>query len=35
MTELTDIASENQRQWKSINSLAAEVTAMTSKGASS
>lgn len=25
MTELTDIASENQRQWKSINALAAEV----------
>ena len=29
MTELTDIASENQRQWKSINSLAAEERAMT------
>ena len=25
MTELTDIASENQRQWKSINALTAEV----------
>ena len=25
MNNLTDIASENQRQWKSINSLAAEV----------
>ena len=28
MNNLTDIASENQRQWKSINSLAAEVTSL-------
>lgn len=28
MNNLTDIASENQRQWKSINSLAAEVKSL-------
>ena len=33
MIELTDIASENQRQWKIINALAAEVKATTSEGA--
>lgn len=28
MNNLTDIALENQRQWKSINSLAAEVKSL-------